>query len=267
VEPLELWFDDAAGEHLPLGPALAALYGPLRMPARRDRPHVYSNFVASVDGVVALDPPRGTGGDVSGRDPHDRAVMALLRAAADAVVIGAGTLRAEPGHLWTADRLAGELADACRALRASLGLAPRPLQLVVSGSGDLDLGWGVFAGEAPAMVATTPAGAARLRAQGRPVRIAEVGERGVPLRAALAAAGLGAGARVLCECGPTLHAEFMAEGAIDEAFLTVAPSLVGRPRDVRALGMLEGRLLGLDHRATLASVRRRGSFLFLRYAL
>ncbi|MFL5272908.1 MAG: dihydrofolate reductase family protein [Anaeromyxobacteraceae bacterium] len=267
MDPLDVWFDEAPGRLLPLPSELAALYGALRLPARPDRAHVYTNFVSSVDGVVVLDPPRGTGGDISGRDPHDRAVMALLRAAADAVVIGAGTLRAEPKHLWTADRLAGEYADACRALRAALGKAPQPLQLVVTASGDLDLGLRVFGGEAPVLVATTPTGAARLRARSSALRVAVAGERGVDLRTARAAAGLGAGTAVLCECGPTLHAEFLAQRAVDELFLTVAPSLVGRPRDVTAFGLVEGRLLGTDHRGTLVSARRRASMLFLRYAV
>jgi riboflavin biosynthesis pyrimidine reductase len=267
VDPLDVWFDDAPGRPLPLPSELAALYGPLRMPARPDRPHVFTNFVSSVDGVVVVDPPRGTGGDISGRDPHDRVVMATLRAAADVVVIGSGTLRAEPRHLWTADRLAGDYAEACRALRAALGKAPQPLQLVVSASGALDLDLPVFGGEAPSMIATTRDGAARLRRAGKGVRIAVAGEGGVDLRAALAAAGLGGGALVLCECGPTLLAEFLAQGAVDELFLTVAPNLVGRPRDVAVFGLVEGRLLGTKHRGALVSVRRKGSMLFLRYAM
>jgi riboflavin biosynthesis pyrimidine reductase len=268
VDPIDVWFDDAPGRPLPLPPGLAALYGTLCMPAHPDRPHVFTNFVSSVDGVVVVDPPRGTGGDISGRDPHDRAVMALLRAIADAVVIGSGTLRAEPRHVWTAERLAGEYLEEARALRAALGKAPQPLQIVVSASGDLDVDLRVFAGEAPSMIATTRDGAARLRRAGRVhVRVEVAGETGVDLRAALAAAGLGGGALVLCECGPTLHAEFLAQGAVDELFLTVAPSLVGRPRDLATFGLVEGRLLGTDHRGRLVSARRSGSMLFLRYAL
>jgi riboflavin biosynthesis pyrimidine reductase len=269
VEPLDVWFDEAPGDDLPLPRDLAALYGALRMPARRGRPHVFANFVSSVDGVVVVDPPRGSGGDISGRDAHDRAVMALLRACADAVLIGAGTLRAEPRHLWTAEKLAGELAPACRELRAALGKAPQPLQLVVTGSGAVDLGWRVFGGEAPVLVATTAAGAARLRAHGRSVPIADAsgGGPGVTARGALAAAGLGAGALVLCECGPTLLAQFLAAGEVDELFLTVAPSVVGRSPEATVYGLAEGRLLGTGHMGRLLSARRRGSFLFLRYAM
>lgn len=268
MDPLDLWFDEAPGDALPLPPELAALYGVLRMPRRTDRPHVYANFVTSVDGVAVVDPPRGTGGDVSGRDAHDRALMALLRATADAVLVGAGTLRAEPRHLWTADKLGADLTPSLRALRAALGKPAQPLQIVVSGGGHVDLGWPVFSGEAPSLIVTTSDGAARLRDQGRAVSIADVGPGpGVTARAALAAAGLGAGALVLCECGPTLVGEFLAERAIDEIFVTVAPSVIGRPRDLVTYGLAEGRLLGTKHLGRLLSARRSGSFLFLRYAM
>src|SRR5580765_7734149 len=77
------------GRVLPLPPKLARLYGRLRMPLPRSRPHVFSNFVTTLDGVVSLN-VRGhaSGGDISGHNAQDRAVMGLLRAVADAIVIG-----------------------------------------------------------------------------------------------------------------------------------------------------------------------------------
>ena len=55
-----------------------------------------------MDGVTALGPEYPSSGSaISGHDPADRFVMGLLRACADVVLIGAGTLRATPGHLWT----------------------------------------------------------------------------------------------------------------------------------------------------------------------
>src|SRR5205814_8393664 len=54
---------------------------------------VAANFVESLDGVVALPEARGeSGGVVSGGSEADRFIMGLLRACADAVLIGAGTL-------------------------------------------------------------------------------------------------------------------------------------------------------------------------------
>ncbi|MGO4756694.1 hypothetical protein AB4212_50220, partial [Streptomyces sp. 2MCAF27] len=95
-ESLEVLYE---GPGLPcwrLPPALAALYGG---DLGFTEPCVYANFVASLDGVVALGPEyRHSGSTISGREPADRFTMGLLRACANAVVIGAGTLRASPHH-------------------------------------------------------------------------------------------------------------------------------------------------------------------------
>lgn len=269
MEPLATLFDETPGEPLPLTPELLRLYGPLRMPARRDRPHVLANFVASVDGIVAFDPPRGSGADISGGDAHDRAVMGLLRAVVDAVVIGAGNLRAEGDHLWTAERICPELAGEYARLRAALGKPPAPLQVVVTGSGDVDPARAVFSGAVPSLVVTTATGAAWLREQGARVTVAVSGAEGgwIPLAAVLGAAGLGPGARVLLESGPTSTTRFLAEGAVDELFLTRAPILVGREGAIDTLALVEGQVFRPGTKtARLLSARRRGDFLFLRYA-
>jgi len=271
MEPLARLFDEATGEPLPLPPELLALYGPLRMASRRDRPHVFANFVASVDGIVAVDPPRGRGGaEISGGNAHDRAVMGLLRAVADAVVVGAGNLRAEGDHVWTAEHICPELAGPYSRLRSALGEGAAPLQLVVSASGNVDLSRAVFTGGAPSLVVTTAAGAAQLRAQRSAVRMAVVEPRGgwIPLAAVLKAAQLGSGARVLVESGPTSTTHFLAEGAVDELFLTRAPIFVGRTSEPATLALVEGwffRPGTLSGR--LLSARRGGDYLFLRYAI
>jgi riboflavin biosynthesis pyrimidine reductase len=270
MEPLLTLFDETPGDSLPLPAELLALHGPLRMDARADRPHVFTNFVASLDGIVSIDPPRGTGADLSGGDAHDRAVMGLLRAVADAVVIGAGNLRAEGDHVWTAERVCPELAPAYARLRAALGKPPAPLQVVVTGSGDVDLSRAVFSGVAPAVVVTTRAGAARVAAQRGTVRVVvpAPGEGWIPLRAVLEAAGLGPGARVLVESGPTSTTRFLAEGAVDELFLTRAPILVGRGGSPATLGLVEGQVFRPGAlRARLVSARRSGDLLLLRYAV
>ncbi|TME87430.1 MAG: hypothetical protein E6I43_03265, partial [Chloroflexi bacterium] len=78
-----------------LHPELAELYdGGLAIPEG----HVYANFVSSIDGIVALEAGTApSGGIISGRNEADRFVMGLLRAFADAVLVGAGTVRAEGG--------------------------------------------------------------------------------------------------------------------------------------------------------------------------
>jgi riboflavin biosynthesis pyrimidine reductase len=270
MRPLVELFDETEGQPLPLPPELAAFYGALRMNPRPERPHVFANFVASVDGIVAVDPPRGTGAEIGGGYAPDRALMGLLRAVADGVVIGAGNLRAEAGQVWTAERVCPELAGPYAQLRASLGKSAAPLQVVVSGSGDVDLSRPVFSGIAPSVVVTTAAGAARLSAGRAGVRI-EVPEPGrgwISLAAVLEAAGLGPGALVLVESGPTSTTRYLAEGAVDEVFLTRAPIFVGRSSEPATLALVDGQFfrpgtLG----GRLLSARRSEDFLFLRYAI
>ncbi len=269
MDPLVPLFDEALGDPLPLPPELAALYGPLRMAPRPDRPHVFANFVASLDGIVSVDPPRGSGAEISGGYAQDRAVMGILRAVADAVVVGAGNLRAEGEHVWTAEHICPELAAPYARLRAALGRGAAPLQVVVTASGDVDLSLPVFSGKWPALLVTTPTGAPRLRAQRSavPVVVPEAAARWISLAAVLAAAGLGPGARVLVESGPTSTTRFLAEGTVDDLFLTRAPILVGRSLEVPTLGLAEGRLFRPGTlRGRLLSARRGGDYLFLRYA-
>jgi len=270
MEPLVQLFDEATGEPLPLPPELLALHGPLRIASRPGRPTVFANFVASLDGIVAVDPPRGGGAQVSGGDIRDRAVMGLLRAVADGVVVGAGNLRAEGDHVWTAERICPELAGPYARLRSALGKGPAPLQVVVSGSGDVDLSRAVFSGAAPSLVVTTRAGAARLRAQHSGVRVAvpEPGAGWISLATVLDAAKLGPGALVLVESGPVSTTRYLAEGAVDEIFLTRAPIFVGRGSEPPTLALVEGHVFhprALP--ARLLSARRGGDYLFLRYAI
>ncbi len=271
MEPLQPFFDEAPGEPLPLPPELLAFHGgALRMPRRPDRPLVFANFVASVDGIVAVDPPRGNGAAISGGNAQDRALMGVLRAAADAVVVSAGNLRAEGAHLWTAERIFPPLAGPYARLRAALGKAAPPLQVVVTSSGDVDPTLPVFSGAAPALVVTTAEGAARLRGRRAtiPVAVPAEGPGWIPLAAVLRAAGLGPSALVLVESGPTSTTRYAAEGMLDELFLTVAPILVGRAAAPPTLALVDGRVFPPGALAgRLLSVRRGGQLLFLRYAL
>jgi riboflavin biosynthesis pyrimidine reductase len=141
---------------------------------------------------------------------------------------------------------------------------------VVTGTGNVDLSSAVFGSAAPALVVTTEAGAARLAPLRPRVPVAVAKPLGgwMPLRAVLATAGLGAGARVLVESGPTSTTRFLEEGAVDELFLTSAPALVGRGGATPVLALVEGRFFAPGSRPMrLRSVRRGGSFLFLRYGV
>lgn len=286
LAPLTMLFDTAPGVAAPLPPALAALYGRLAFP-EAGRPWVISNFVSSIDGVVAFSDPVPPGqGEISASNPHDRAVMGLLRAMADAIIIGAGTLRSVPSHLWTAQFIYPPLAEAYTALRVALGKPATPLTVIVSGSGNVDTSLPVFQREDTHMLLlTTAAGMARLagrplgpgaRAQavaGRDAAASEIAAQAVHTAtvAALAADTHGGGGQplLLVEGGPRLLARFVAESLLDEQFLTIAPQLVGRDDEYHRPGLIEGQRLAPAHPrwARLLSARQAASYLFLRYAL
>jgi riboflavin biosynthesis pyrimidine reductase len=161
--------------------------------------------------------------------------MALLRACADAIVIGSHTLLASPKNRWTADAAYPEAAAGLTELRRTLGLTDPPDVVVLSRTRDLEsaaLGERLFVRDDVGQA------------------IAELRERGPR--------------RILCEGGPTLFGSVLADGIVDELFLTVSPLLAGR-----GLSLVEGVELLPDLRVagTLAGVRRHGAHLFLRYAL
>lgn len=275
LAPLQNLFDAAGGEALPLPGALEALYGRLRMPRHSGRPHVLANFVSSLDGVISLGVPgKAGGGEISGFNPHDRMLMGVLRAAADAVVVGAGTLReASPRHLWTADYIYPPLTTAYQAFRAALGIPEPPLNVVVTASGDIDLDRRLFrSGEAPSLLVTTANGARRLCERGLPasVRVEVVDEAGpLSARAVLDTISyVRPCKRVLLEAGPRVMSVFFAERLLDELFLTVAPQVAGRDGDLRRPGFVAGIRFAPDDPiwGTLVGLKRGGDHLFLRYA-
>jgi riboflavin biosynthesis pyrimidine reductase len=274
LAPLETLYETKRGKALPLPPRLARLYGPLRMPLARARPHVISNFVTALDGVVSLN-ERGhaSGGDISGFSAQDRMVMGLLRAIADVVIVGAGTLGADRHHVWTAERIFPSLADEYRQLRTNLGKRGPPLMVVVSGSGRLDLSLPVFkSGEMPALIVTTAAGAKRLRKPGAPDSVEIRAVRGgdaIRARSILEQVRrVSSGKLILVEGGPRLLGDFFADHLLDEQFLTLAPQIAGRNVGDRRLSLVMGRTFAPRSPlwGSLIDVRRGKSLLFLRYS-
>ncbi len=277
ITPLETLHETKRGKTLPLPPELARLYGRLRMPLARSRPHIISNFVTTLDGVVSLNVKKhASGGDISGFSAQDRMVMGLLRAIADVVIVGAGTLSVDRHHVWTAERIFPGLADEYRRLRAMLGKPASPLNVIVSGSGRVDLGLPVFtSGEAPALIVTTTAGAKRLRQQRAPeaveIRATRSSAGAIRSRAVLEQVShqfhAGAGKLILVEGGPRLLGAFYAEHALDEQFLTLAPQIAGRDVDHQRLSLVMGRTFAPRQPlwGTLVDLRRGSNHLFLRY--
>ncbi len=243
--------------------------GPLRFPAT-PRPYVIANFVASVDGVASLGLTDGTDSTtLSGSSRADRYLMALLRASADAVVIGAGNLRATPGHQWTPAAVAGEDAHAVAEFRLQrTGSRQPPVLVVVSASGDLPAHVALDHPATGVAVITPSRTAARVQLAHPRVTVIEAGEEGIGGNGVVSAvtSALGPGL-LLCEGGPSLFGRLLADHAVHELFLTVSPRLAGRDHDQPRPGIVDGFAAAPNAllRTAIESVRRSDDHLFLRY--
>jgi riboflavin-specific deaminase-like protein len=222
------------------------IYRPWEEPGE-DRPLVAVNFAATVDG-------RATIGGVSGPigSSTDTAMLTGLRTRFDAVMIGAGTMRAERYGRLIADQ-------EVRQRRERTGLPPDPLMVIVSGR--LDLPWDAplfTAGEGRVLIFTAseaepPETATSLQI----VRHKDFVNIVEALRQLRAEHGIRA---LLCEGGPGLHNQLQGAGFVDDLFLTIAPKLAGgdAPR------IIEGDLPAVTE-LRLAWLLQEGSELFARY--
>lgn len=258
----------SSGAALPLPSELVRLYGgDLRFPDA-GRPWVFANFVTTLDGIVSFAlPGRSQASLISLGHPADLFMLAILRACADAVIVGAGTLREYPRALWRPEEVRPELAPDFAALRSALGRPPRPLLVFVTASGAIDLGSPVFRTGDPVMVVTTRAGHTRL--DGVPTGVRVVATADVPTTREIVAlvAREAAGPLLLTEGGPALFGQFLRERAVDELFLTLAPQLAGRSAEERRIALVEGAAFAPENapRAELLSVRGADDHLFFRY--
>ncbi|WP_255513437.1 pyrimidine reductase family protein [Homoserinibacter sp. GY 40078] len=207
------------------------------------------NFVSSADGAA-------TRGGLSGGlgDAADKRYFELLRRAADAVLVGAGTVRAEG---YGALRVGEESVR----WRVAHGLTPHPVFAIVSGSLDLDPSSPIFT-EAPIRPVVITAAGHDTSGFAEVADVIEAGE-GQHIDAAAAVAGLRARGlgRILNEGGPHLFGALLAADVVDELCLTLAPSLeAGDAPRITAGELPDPRGLSLAH------VLRSGSTLLLRYA-
>lgn len=230
-------------------------------------PRLYVNFVQSVDGITAIPGLTESNRLIAGGSEQDRFVMGLLRACADAVLIGAGTLHGSPDTRWTPQQAYPAAATLYSDLRRIRGSAAQPLPVVISGSGRIDAQHPVF--EEPALVLTTFAQESALRKRlPRTTAVIAVCER-APMDLTEAISVLhGSGYKsVLCEGGPTLFGALLEASAVDELFLTISSRLAGQSAGRARLSLVEGAALlpecVVDCR--LLTVRKAGSHLFLRY--
>jgi riboflavin biosynthesis pyrimidine reductase len=265
-------------DHPVLPEELKTLYdGDLRFPAFNVRPYVIGNFVSTIDGVASFEiPGESGGGDISGFNEADRFIMGLLRASVDAVIVGAGTLReVAPGHLWLAEYVYPEASERYARYRQwKLDKLVPPLNVIVSGSGALDLQRAVFhTGAVKTLIITSPRGAELLAKNGVALTSAEVraieDEEGkIAPASILKLLRDEFGVKILLnEGGPALFGAFLAHGCVDELFLTVAPQFAGRDAKRRRPGIVAGAEF-LPQTAPwlkLLSVKQSASHLYLRY--
>ncbi len=228
---------------------------------------VYANFVTSLDGIAALDaetPPSV----ISGKSDTDRFVMGLLRAFADAVVVGAGTLRAEPRHRWTPAHIHPGLSTEYSELRAARGLQPAPQLVLLTRKGDVDPSLPAF--EQGALIVTTDDAASRLRPSLPPAsRAIGLPEAELGVSKLLQVVRTEGHETILTEGGPTVLGEFLREGFLDELFLTLSPRIAGhKPGDER-LSLVENFAYPPSRLqpVSLLSAKQDGSHLFLRYRI
>ena len=213
-----------------------------------DRPYVVLNFAVTVDGRAAIE---GRAGPIGSR--ADMEMLQRLRTRTDAVMIGAGTMRAERYGRMVSD-------PSLRARRERSGLAHDPLAVVVSGRLDLPWDAGLFTDGGGRVVIFTTAEAEPPETE-TPVKVVRHEGGGVDLAEVLRWLRQERGIRaLLCEGGPGLHSELQAMGLADELFLTIAPKLSGgeEPR------LIEGDLpevVGLE----LAWLLEQDGELFARY--
>jgi riboflavin biosynthesis pyrimidine reductase len=275
IAPLRTLLATAGGHQLPLPPKLSRLYGTFRLPRPRSGFYVYSNFVSTLDGVVSLQVKgHSGGGDISGFSAQDRMVMGLLRAAADAVVVGSGTLAADPDHVWTPAAICPELKDEYRRLEAAMRKRSAALNVIVSAAGTVDLRLPVFAsGKVPAMIITTARGAKQLLKRKVPdsVRIDALRRRSGEIAAREILDMVGrviAGTRILVEGGPRLLAAFYKQRLLDEQFLSLAPQLSGREFGDGRMSLVMGRTFAPRDPVwgKLLDARAGRRLLFLRYS-
>ena len=261
MKPIERLFEREGLPLLKLPADLATSYGGDLGIARRG---ICANFVASTDGVVGLGPDAGESGSViSGDSEPDHLVMALLRACADAVLIGAGTFRKAAGAFWRAADVYPSAAGQFAELRQLLGLRPHPLLVVVTASGDLDRAQPALR---DSLIVTTPAGEARLRGTlPAGARLAVLDTDPIPGRALKDLLDAEKLHLVLTEGGPTLFGCLLDEGLVDELFLTISPRLFGRQLEDGRKPLVDGVDLA-GRPLDLLSLRRHESHLFLRYA-
>jgi riboflavin-specific deaminase-like protein len=206
-------------------------------------------MVSTLDGKAAIDwRTKGLSTEL------DRRLFHHLRTQVDAVMVGAGTLRAERyGRMTKSDEL--------RQKRVSEGLAPEPLAVIVSARLDLPADLPLLQTPEQEVVIATGSDATLQGVTSR-VEYVRTGDD-LPLLVAKLREERGVRS-ILCEGGPTLNSHLLAGGVVDELFLTLNPKLIG---GAAAFTIVAGRELVDATELGLVSVAEGGGDLFTRWRI
>jgi riboflavin-specific deaminase-like protein len=212
-----------------------------------DRPYLVLNMVSSLDGKATIDwRTKGLSTEL------DRELFHRLRTQADAIMVGAGTVRAERyGRMAKSEEL--------RAVREAEGLAADPLAVIVSARLDLQHDLPILnASEQRVLIATHSD--AELPDTPAEVIYERTGE---DLQLLMARLREQHGVRsVVCEGGPTLNSYLFAAGLVDELWLTLNPKVAG---GAAAFTIVAGRELVDLAELEPVSIAQGGGDLFTRW--
>jgi len=211
--------------------------------------HVRANFVITLDGMVELD---GRSASLSG--DADRAAFLAMRAVADVILVGAGTVRDE--HYGPV-----RLDAAVEVRRRARQQAPEPALAIVTNRANLDPSARVFTGDTKVLLLTSAAAARQRPDLTGVAEVIACGDESVDLGSAveeLYARGLG---RILCEGGPTLFRGLLNAGLVNEFCCTTSPHLAGAGHR----GLLGDRAITASIGLALTAVLEGDGMLLARY--
>ncbi len=211
-------------------------------PSREDRPYLALNMVATADGRAAVN-----GSAVGIGSPADKHLMRELRAEADVVLHGAGTVRADP----LSARVPAEMVQ----IRLSQGLSAQPLGAIITRSGNLPRQHPYY--ESPTVIYVTSDH--RVEVDSKVVEVCHIAS----IEEAIADLQRRGARRILCEGGPTLNTALLQAEKVDEIFLTIAPKILGGEDP---LTIVKGSSLGTIHLELRSLVELDGE-LFLKYGV